>query len=50
MNQILLIFSIFVSDTFGWDQSEKFVKIYLTSLNDANKLKDSDVRTTFTAK
>jgi len=35
-------------DTFGWDQSDKFVKIYITSLNDVDKVKESDVVCKFT--
>ena len=38
------------SDTFGWDQSEKFVKIYITSLSDLNKITDKDIVSEFTPK
>ncbi|RNA33863.1 calcyclin-binding [Brachionus plicatilis] len=34
-------------DTYGWDQSDKFVKIYITCLKDLNTIKDSDLETHF---
>jgi len=35
-------------DSWGWDQSEKFVKIYITSLSNVNTVKESDVSCNFT--
>jgi calcyclin binding protein len=37
-------------DTYGWDQSDKFVKIYITSLADVNKVKQEDIVCNFTLK
>lgn len=37
-------------DSWGWDQSEKFVKIYITSLADLSKVKESDVSCNFTGR
>ena len=37
----------FHRDTYGWDQSDKFVKIYITSLSDISKVKDSDISAKF---
>jgi hypothetical protein len=34
-------------DTYGWDQSEKFVKIYITSIADVNKVKETDLACDF---
>ena len=38
------------SDTYGWDQSEKFVKVYITSLKDVSQVKEADVSTNFAEK
>ena len=35
-------------DTYGWDQSEKFIKIYVTGLKDLDKLKEGDVTCNYT--
>lgn len=37
-------------DTFGWDQSEKFVKIYITDVKDLDKAKESDIVSNFTSR
>jgi calcyclin binding protein len=37
-------------DSYGWDQSDKFVKIYITCLKDVNTVKESDVVTKFSEK
>jgi len=37
-------------DTYGWDQSEKFVKVYITSLKDVSQVKEADVSTNFAEK
>jgi len=42
--------TLFLRDTYGWDQSEKFIKIYITSLADVNKVKQEDVVCDFTPK
>lgn len=47
---IVNLFDSISSDTYGWDQSEKFVKIYVTSLGDTSKVSESDVVSNFTEK
>jgi len=37
-------------NTYGWDQSDKFVKIYITSLPDINKVTAENVACNFTEK
>lgn len=37
-------------EQFGWDQSEKFVKIYITSLKNIGQVKESDLENSFLAK
>lgn len=43
-----MYFFLTSSDSYGWDQSEKFVKIYITSLKDCNKVQDSDIDIKYT--
>lgn len=35
-------------ESYGWDESDKFCKIYITSLKDLNKVKEEDVKCNFT--
>jgi calcyclin binding protein len=37
-------------EQFGWDQSEKFVKIYITSLKNIGQVKESDLENSFLSK
>lgn len=37
-------------ETYGWDQSDKFVKVYITSLKDCSTIKETDVETKFLEK
>lgn len=32
----------------GWDQSDKFVKIYITDVPEVNQLKSENIKTNFT--
>ena len=38
------------SDSYGWDQSEKFVKIYITSLKDISSVLENNVLCNFQPK
>jgi calcyclin binding protein len=39
-----------VIETYGWDQSDKFIKVYITSLNDISKIDPNNVTCDFTDK